>query len=103
MKFFFCFFAPVAYTNIDHFDDHRKHNRKINIAFWHFLVKSLEEKHESNQNKKAEGQHFHRGVLIDEIADTSREDDHDADREHNSDDHDDDVFSETHCSEYGIE
>ena len=97
------FSSSVSHADIDHLNAHGKDHCKVNITFWNILGQTLEEDHKSDKYQKTQGKHFHRRVFMDKVADPSGKDDHDADRDNNRNDHDNNVFSKSDGREDRVE
>src|SRR5436190_2553229 len=99
-------FSPVsAVTNADvyHLDKHREDNSEVDVAFGDVLVEAFEEDHETDEDKEPECQYLHRRVLLNEFTNGSREYDHDTDRKHHGDNHDDNVIGKAYRGKDRVE
>src|SRR3990170_1640609 len=67
--------------------EHREGHGKVDVALGDVLVEALQHQHEPYQEQEAQCQHLQRGVAVDEAADRSGRDHHDADRDHHGGDH----------------
>ena len=66
----------LASSDIEHFDDHGEAHCEVNVTFGNVEVEALGDECGADEDQKAQREHFHGGMLIDEGADTATEDHH---------------------------
>ncbi len=80
-----------ANSDIEDFDEYGEGHREVDVTFRNVLPKALSDQCDADEEKEAEGQHFHRRVTVHKPADRSGEEHHE---DHSHDDgpnHDGDV------------
>src|SRR5690606_3212541 len=76
---------------------------EFDVSFWNVFIEAFREDHKAYYDQEAAGKHLDRGVFINEATNPSGESDHNTNREHNCDYHNDNLIGKPYCCENGVE
>lgn len=89
-----------AHPDVEHFHEHGKAHRKIDVALGNMLAKSVGNEGNPYKQEEAEREHLDSGVTIDKPTDRSGEDHHEDDRHNDCPDHNGNVIDHPNGSNH---
>ncbi|MNH02449.1 hypothetical protein D3C79_616890 [compost metagenome] len=96
-------FAPGASDLVEHFDQDREADCRIQIALGNVETQAFGSQAETNHHQEAQTQHDHRWMAVDEACQWLAGNDHDANGEDHRDHHHRQVFHHTDSRDHRIE
>ena len=96
-------FASCTGNLVEHLDQNRETDGGVQVAFWNVEAKAFSGKAETDHHQKAQAQHDHGGVTVDETGQRLAGNDHQANGDHHRDHHHGQMLDHAHCSDHRIQ
>ena len=92
-----------AHADVEHFDGEGERHGEVDVTLLHVLPAAVGDEDHADEEEEGEGEHFDRGMAVDEVADRAAGREHDDHGEDDRGDHHLDVLREAHGGDHGIE